>query len=421
VAQALAYVTRPSAPPREAQAPAPATRLLSIAPGHLVWDERVLRSLDAARRVHRCVLALDRDLNAAVPDEEVQRVRDRLGGEVEMVLLPQWPRARGLARLTRHLYAHRIAAQARALQPDVVHIHESGILGLMVAARVRRALPDARIIFDYHDWIPDEVAGSVRHVGALYGPAMAAWMPRLRRMARAVDVAVCISPGQAEWTRDELGIARTVVVQNVRDTPSAASFGRRDFRPQLVWAGHVMRIRRLELVVDVLARLREEGVDAELSIFGDLTEPDYADDLRAYARERGVEERVVFYGRFQGDRELLRHVGPGALGLTLAMEEKLPTGINRIASANKFFSYMAMGLPMLLEAQYENMAQIAAAAGAGEAFTGVEGCAAEARRIWACPQTWERMSQGALQVARSMNSQAYAPVLEALYRDPAGL
>jgi glycosyltransferase involved in cell wall biosynthesis len=265
------------------------------------------------------------------------------------------------------------------------------------------------------------VAASVRNVGALYGPAMAAWMPRLRRMARAVDVAVCISPGQAEWTRRELGIARTVVVQNVRDTPSAAPFGRRDFRPQLVWAGHVMRIRRLELVVDVLARLRELGTDAEFAVFGDVTEPDYAEDLKAYARERGVEERIVFHGRFQGDRELMRHVGPGALGLTLAMEEKLPTGINRIASANKFFSYMAMGVPMLLEAQYENMAEIASKAGAGAAFTGVEECAAAARGIWACPQTWERMSQGALQVARTMNSQAYAPVLEALYREPAGL
>jgi hypothetical protein len=30
------------------------------------------------------------------------------------------------------------------------------------------------------------------------------------------------------------------------------------------------------------------------------------------------------------------------------------------------------------------------------------------------------MSQAALQVARSMNSQAYEPVLEALYRDLAG-
>ena len=408
---------RAAAVRRDAPQPDRRPLLLTLAPGHSVWDERVLRTVQAANGFYRCGLALDRDVVRDTLPSARERVAARLGREVEVVELPAWPRVRGLARLTRYVYANRIAGQARALAPAVVHVHESGILGLMVAARVRRALPDARIVFDYHDWIPDEVAGSVRNVRALYGPAMAAWMPRLRRMARAVDVAVCISPGQAEWTRRELGIQRTLVVQNVRDAPSAAPFGRRDFRPQLVWAGHVMRIRRLELVVDVLARLRAEGTDAEFSVLGDVTDPGYADELRAYARARGVEDRITFHGRYHGDGELLRFVGPGALGLTLAMEEKLPTGINRIASANKFFSYMALGVPMLLEAQYENMAGIAASAGAGAAFTGVEGCAAAARALWESPGTWERMSQAALQVARSMNSQTYEPVLEALYRD----
>lgn len=398
----------------------PATRLLVMAPGHSVWDERVLRSVEVARRVHRCVLALDRALYAAAGPQHVARVRERLGAEVEVVVLPSWPRVRGLARLTRYLYAHRIARQARALAPDVVHVHDTGILGLMVAARVRRALPRARIIFDYNDWIPFEVAALVRNVGALYGLAMRAWMPRLRRMARAVDVAVCISPPQAEWTERELGIRRTLVVQCVRDAPTEAPFGRREFRPQLVFAGHVMRMRRLELVVDVLALLRAQGTDAEFSVVGDVLEPAYADEVRAYARARGVEEHVTFHGRYHGDHELLPFLGPGALGLITPLEEKLPTGINRTVSANKFFSYMALGVPVLLDAQHENMAGIATAAGAGAVFTGTEGCAAAARAIWESPAAWERMSQAALQVARNMNSQTYDPVLESLYRDLGG-
>lgn len=416
VAPALALVRRADAP--RPASDAPRTRLLSIAPGHFVWDERVLRALDAARRVHRCVLALDRGMFATTRPEDVERVSARLGGQVEMVLLPEWPRARGLARLTRHLYAHRIAEQARALEPDVVHIHESGILGLMIAHRVRRALPAARIIFDYHDWIPDEVAGAVRNVPALYAVDLRLWMPRLRRMARAVDVAVCISPGQAEWTRRELGIARTVVVQNVRSAPTdTARFGQAEFRPRLVWAGHVMRIRRLEFVVDVLARLREAGIDAEFAVFGDLTEPDYVDELRAYARARGVEEAVVFHGRFQGDAELLRLTGPGALGLTLAMAEKLPTGINAIASANKFFSYMAMGVPMLLDGSFRNMAGIAEQGGAGAEFHDVDSCVAAARRIWETPGEWQRMSESARRLAVSHSSEAAVDVLEALFRE----
>lgn len=399
--------------------PAPSSRLLVVAPGHSLWDERVLRTARAGRRVHQCVLALDAGTIARARPEDVERARLRVGGDVELVALPRWRRVRGLSRITRRLHAHRIAVQARSLEPDVVHVHESGVLGLMIAARVRSVLPRARIVLDYHDWIPDEIASAVRNRPGLYALETRLWMPRLRRMARAVDVAVCISPGQAEWTQRELGIRRTLVVQNVRDAPSAATvFGQPEFRPRLVWAGHLMRIRRLELVVDVLARLRQAGTEAEFAVFGELTEPDYADDLRAYARSRGVEEAVVFHGRYQGDAELLRRTGPGALGLTLAMEEKLPTGINRIASANKFFSYMAMGVPMLLDARFQNMLCIAEQAGAGAAFHDVDSCVAAARRIWETPGLWRRMSEGARTLARSHSSEAATDALEALYREP---
>lgn len=400
-------------------ADAPATRLLLVAPGHNVWDERVLRTAQAGRRVHQCVLALDGPMFAATRPADVERARARLGGQVQMVPLPEWPRVRGLARAGRHLYASRIARQAASLAPDVVHVHESGILGLMIAARVRRVLPRARIVFDYHDWIPDEVASAVRNVPALYALDLRLWMARLRRMARAVDVAVCISPGQAEWTRRELGIPRTVVVQNVRDAPGAATaFGRGEFRPQLVWAGHVMRMRRLEFAIDVLAVLREGGTDAEFAVFGELTEPDYVDELRAYARTRGVEGQVRFHGRYQGDAELLRSIGPGGLGLTLGMQEKLPTGINRIASANKFFSYMAMGVPMLLDASFANMLEIAEQAGAGAAFHDVDTCVAAARGIWETPGQWRRMSEGARHLASTYSSETAVETLDALYREP---
>ena len=75
---------------------------------------------------------------------------------------------------------------------------------------------------------------------------------------------------------------------------------------------------------------------------------------------------------------------------------------------------------MLLDASFENMLMIAAEADAGAAYADTESCAAAARAIWESPGTWERMSQAALRVARSMNSEAYEPVLESLYRDLAG-
>ncbi len=404
-------------PAAERAAPRPARggRLLTLAPGHSLWDERVLRTVRTGRRFYDSVLALDHEILAAAGPDAPERLRERLGRGVEVVALPPWPRTRGLARVTRQLHAYRIARQARALAPDVVHIHETGVLGLLVAFWLRRLLPGCRIIFDYHDWIPWEVAASMRYVRPLYAGAMRVSMPLFRRMARGVDTAVCISPGQARWTREQLGIRKTVVMQNVRPRLAAPPFGRTDTRPQLVWAGHVMRMRRLEEMVDVVRQLHAAGVPATLSICGDVTEPAYADEVRRYAAERGVEESLVFHGRYGGDADLARLVGPGALGLATSVAEPIDTGINPIASANKFFSYMTLGVPMLLESAYENMADIAVTAGAGLAFASVDECARAALRVWSTPGLWEQMSRAARGVSERMNADVYEGVLEELY------
>lgn len=393
--------------------------LLTVAPGHFVYDERVVRTVAAGRGFARSVYAVDHDMYEQMRRDDpllAGRVADRLGAGVEVVLLPRWKRVRGLARATRHLYAYQIARQARDIRPDVVHVHEAGLLGVFVAWWVRRLVPGCRIIFDYHDWIPYEIAGLVRDSRPGYAAYMAAAMPVLRRLARAVDTAVCISPGHAEWTRRELGIRDTVVVQNVRPTPPPPlPLPQGELRRELVFVGNVMRIRRLELMVDVLAELRARGTDAVFRVFGTVMEPRYADEVRAYARERGVEEAVVFHGRYVGDAELAAHVRRGSLGVVLALDDRLGTGINRIASANKFFSCLALGMPALVEAPYENMVALAEGAGAGRAFDSAGSCADAALAAWNAPEAWDRMRRGALALAAEMNADAYRPLLERLY------
>jgi len=146
-----------------------------------------------------------------------------------------------------------------------------------------------------------------------------------------------------------------------------------------------------------------------------VTEPAYADEVRRYAQDRGVGASIVFHGRYGGDADLARLVGPGALGIATSVAEPIDTGINPIASANKFFSYMTLGVPMLLEAAYENMAEIAVTAGAGLAFGSVEECADAALRVWSTPGLWERMSRAALGVSERLNADVYEEVLEELY------
>ncbi len=392
--------------------------LLTIAPGHFVYDERVLRTVMAGRRFARSVYAVDREMYEQMRRDDPglpARAAERLGPGVELVLLPPWHRVRLLSRATRHLYAYHIARQAREIAPDVVHVHDAGLLGVLVAWWVRRLVPGCRIIFDYHDWIPFEIAGLVRESRPAYAAYMAATMPVLRRLARAVDTAVCVSPGHAAWTRDELGIRDTVVIQNVRPPVPAPPLAEGGPVRELMFVGNVMRIRRLELVVDVLAELRARGTDAVFRVFGAVMEEDYADEVRAYARERGVEEALVFHGRYVGDRELAGYVRRGSLGVVLALDDRLGTGINRIASANKLFSCLALGMPVLVEAPYENMVALTSASGAGRAFATPAACAGAAGAVWDDPAAWDAMRRGALALAAEMNADAYGPVLERLY------
>jgi glycosyltransferase involved in cell wall biosynthesis len=405
------------APPREVDPKAGQT-LFTVAPGHFIYDERVLRTICAAHGFTRNVYGADRDFYERTEKADpllAEKVAERLGSEVEVILLPPWRRVRFLARVTRHWYARQIGLQAQQLRPDVVHIHESGVLGLLVAWWVRRFVPGCRIIFDYHDWIPYELAHVVRQSRPLYAASMILTMPVLRRLARAVDTAVCISPGHAQWTRSELGIADTVIIQNVRPPTPPPVPPSGELKCELLFVGNVMRIRRLELMVDVLVRLRASGVDAVFKVLGEVMEPDYAEEVRAQARRHGVEEQVVFLGSFMGDRDLSAHVRRGSLGVVLALDDVVDSGINTIASANKFFSYLALGVPVLVEAPYANMVALATEHDVGVAFDSPDGAAAAAAVAWADPKGWDRMRENALGFVGEMNSDSYAPVLKRLY------
>jgi glycosyltransferase involved in cell wall biosynthesis len=391
--------------------------LLTIAPRHFLYDERVLRTIESARGFGRSFYAIDREMfdQLGTEGDAVREAIARRLDWVEFVLLPSWKQVRVLARFTRGVYALQIGLQAKSLAPDVVHIHESGSLGLLIAAWVRRFIPTCTIIFDYHDWIPSEIAQKIRGVGVLYRPAMRLFMPWMRRLARSVDVAVCISPGQAEWTRSELGIPEAIVIQNVRPRRTVKAELALPFRPQLMFAGNIMRIRRLEFLIAVVADLHARGVPATLDICGDFTEPDYVRELKARAQSYGLQDNVSFHGRYGGDDELVGVASRGALGVVLGLVEAVDTRVNRIASGNKLFSYLALGVPVLVERCYENMRDIAEGAGAGLAFESVGQCADVAQRIWSDSEMWQRMHEGALRVSETMNADSYRSELEKLY------
>jgi glycosyltransferase involved in cell wall biosynthesis len=409
---------RPAAPaaPRD---PGRRPRVLIVSVGHNIFDERVLRTVEAARSLGSCVYAIDREyLEAGLRRDPGLRAETaaRLGPGVEVRPLPPARRVRVLDRVTRYWYAYRIAKMARDEAADVVHIHEVGALGLAIAAFVRRLVPGCRIIWDYHDWIPYEVAYETRHSPTVYRWALPRMLAFCRRLAASVDVAVCISPGHARWVEEHLGIRERLVVQNVRArlAPGELEFG--PPRRQLVFVGNVMRIRRIEFMIDLLAELSADFPDASLAVCGHVQDEGYHAELVRHARARGVEDRVAFHGRYRSDTELARLVGRGSVGLYLSYPQAFDTGILAIASANKFFTYLALGLPVLLEEGYDNMQAILDEYQAGYRFGGAEECAARVREIWETEGLWDRLSGNAFAAAAAMPAEEYEPALRALYQ-----
>lgn len=115
------------------------------------------------------------------------------------------------------------------------------------------------------------------------------WLsPRLYRRSRYVAVSTA--------TRDELvalGVDadRISVVHNGTD-PTPVTHARRSTHPSMCVVGRLVPHKQVEHAIDALAELTEMP-DLTVTVVGDGW---WEDELRAYARARGVADRVVFTG-----------------------------------------------------------------------------------------------------------------------------
>lgn len=211
-------------------------------------------------------------------------------------------RAPGLSREVSPLHdvvaALRLARLIRRERPDILHTHtaKAGAVGRLAAALSGRARP--RIVL--HTFHGHVLSGYFGRVGTAFFRAVET------ALARASDALVAVSP----QVRDDLvaiGVApasRFAVVRlgidlepRVRTTGDPAE-GRRLLgippgRFVVGWFGRMTAVKRVDDLVDMLARLRERGVDACLLLVGDGGDRERAEQ-RAY--EQGLARHCFFLG-----------------------------------------------------------------------------------------------------------------------------
>lgn len=97
----------------------------------------------------------------------------------------------------------------------------------------------------------------------------------------------------------------------------------------LVFIGSVIKVKKLELLIDVLQSFNEKnGPKAKLHIIGDGP---YLNNIKAYAAEKNAEKDIIFYGRInEGAGQILKQCdvmvlpGLGGLAICEAMLSALP-------------------------------------------------------------------------------------------------
>lgn len=108
----------------------------------------------------------------------------------------------------------------------------------------------------------------------------------------------------------------------------------------IVYIGTLDRLRRLEILVDALADLRQRGVVAKLLFVGDGERPEDRETIQRRAISLNIADQVEITGVLPR-REALRLAATADIGVSPFH----PSPILDVASPTKLIEYLALGLP----------------------------------------------------------------------------
>ena len=251
---------------------------------------------------------------------------------------------------------------------DLLYIHGSGIEGLVFAQAAKRSASAVPVVFDYHDSLPFELSYQLekRGLGWLYRSAWRAYRPVLERLGRHLDAVVGISERQIHqlfgFVGRELPYAVVPNLRDFDDAPPRQVAGASQTPLQLLWVGQVMKGRDLERVATLAKAVTEPW---ELHVFGNILDEDARRAVEALCGGR-----ATFHGPYRGDQGLRRALPDRSIAVFLGWEDRKNTGINEIASPNKFYSYVNLEVPIIVGDRLKSLAEDVAQHGAGQVVCG---------------------------------------------------
>jgi glycosyltransferase involved in cell wall biosynthesis len=332
---------------------------------------------------------------------EVHRFRAPAGGDGLRSMLAEY--------LVAGVALHVAAVRELVRGATVLHLHNPPD-AFFFAALLARGL-GRRVVFDHHDLFPELV------MTRLDSPAWTAIARVAERASFAsAHMVLAANESHAEIARSRGAKAASAVrvVRNgpaadcVQDAPSLRPGELSD--PRLVYVGEIARQDGVELLAEVLVRLRDvHGLSgARLTVIGDgPARPKVEARLAAL----GVSERVRFTGWLDPDR-----VWDHLRGADICVDPAPPDALNDRSTMVKIAEYLAAGKPVAAFALRETARTAAEAAllvPGGEASALADAIAALARD----PERRRQLARLALTRARALTWERSARTLLAAYEE----
>ena len=252
-------------------------------------------------------------------------------GGVRIVPLSE-PRNRfqRMTSVTWRLY--RLAVREDA---DVYHFHdpELMIVGLLLKARGKK------VIWDVHEHYPNSIMDKFWISKGLRRCVSKSFDLFERAVVRFFDLVIYTTPlVGARYEKLKVASAR---IENYPIVELSGTFERNP-QKQIIYLGVMARIRGLIEVVEAFAQVVAKHPDWQLVLVGASRPASFEDELRALARQHGIEKNVTFIPWVPYE-EKERLTSSASIGVITY----LPYSNNTSCLPNKLFDYMLVGVPVV--------------------------------------------------------------------------
>ncbi len=250
---------------------------------------------------------------------------------VRIAPLPE-PRSRfhRMTSVTWRLY--RLAVREDA---DVYHFHdpELMIVGLLLKARGKK------VIWDVHEHYPNSIMDKFWISKGLRRCVSKSFDLFERAVVRFFDLVIYTTP--LVGARYEKLKVASVRIENYPIVELSDTFERNP-QKQIIYLGAMSRIRGLVEAIEAFALVAAKQPDWQLVLVGVARPESFEDELKALARQRGIEKNVTFVPWVPYE-EKERLTSAASIGVITY----LPYSNNTSCLPNKLFDYMLVGMPVV--------------------------------------------------------------------------